>query len=131
TREDLQLTLHPMVDEAKEAVGAMGDDPPLAVLADHYRGLHHFFRESFSQVTNPPIDSLRESRVMTLKTRLGNLGNVLDQEESQCRLLQLESPMMLTSEFEPMRTYMGASAACVGSTFNQPGRTQAHREAVR
>ena len=62
------------------------------MLADQYRGLHHFFRQNFSQVTNPPIDSLRESRVMTLKTRLGNLGNVLDQEEGQCRLLQLESP---------------------------------------
>src|SRR4029077_1533945 len=77
TLEDLELILHPMVEDAKEAIGSMGDDTPLAVLADQYRGLHHFFRESFSQVTNPPIDSLRESRVMTLKTRLGNLGNVL------------------------------------------------------
>ncbi|HSY86475.1 MAG TPA: glutamate synthase central domain-containing protein, partial [Verrucomicrobiae bacterium] len=94
TMEDLEVILHPMVEEAKEAVGSMGDDTPLAVLADQYRGLHHFFRQNFSQVTNPPIDSLRESRVMTLKTRLGNLGNVLDQEESQCRLLQLESPVL-------------------------------------
>ncbi len=79
-----------MVEEAKEAVVSMGDDTPLAVLSDQYRGLHHFFRQNFSQVTNPPIDSLREKRVMSLKTRLGNLGNVLDQDESQCRLLQLE-----------------------------------------
>src|SRR5438270_13151966 len=60
TMEDLELILHPMVEEAKEAVGSMGDDTPLAVLAEHYRGLHHFFRQNFSQVTNPPIDSLRE-----------------------------------------------------------------------
>ena len=79
-----------MVEEAKEAVGSMGDDTPLAVLSEQYRGLHHYFRQNFSQVTNPPIDSLRERRVMTLKTRLGNLGNILDQDESQCRLLQLE-----------------------------------------
>ncbi len=55
--EDLELILHPMVEDAKEAVGSMGDDTPLAVLTDRYRGLHHFFRQNFSQVTNPPIDS--------------------------------------------------------------------------
>src|SRR3546814_2208290 len=83
TVEDLDLILHPMVEDAKEAVGSMGDDTPLAVLSDHYRGLHHFFRQNFSQVTNPPIDSLRETRVMTLKTRLGNLGNIMDEDDTQ------------------------------------------------
>ena len=63
-----------------------------------YRGLHHFFRQAFSQVTNPPIDSLREYRVMTLNTRLGNLGNILDQDESQTRLLQLLSPVLTNAE---------------------------------
>ena len=58
TMEDLETVLHPMVDEAKEAIGSMGDDSPMAVLSDKYRGLHHFFRQNFSQVTNPPIDSL-------------------------------------------------------------------------
>ena len=72
-----------MVEDAKEATGSMGDDTPLAVLSDKYRGLHHFFRQSFSQVTNPPIDSLREYRVMSLKTRLGNLGNILDEDANQ------------------------------------------------
>src|SRR3546814_10891028 len=86
TMEDLELILHPMVEDAKEAVGSMGDDTPLAVLSDRYRGMHHFFRQNFSQVTNPPIDSLRERRVMTLKTRLGNLGNILDEDEAQLRL---------------------------------------------
>ncbi|HEY2112981.1 MAG TPA: glutamate synthase central domain-containing protein, partial [Dongiaceae bacterium] len=131
TMEDLEVILHPMVEEAKEAVGSMGDDTPLAVLADQYRGLHHFFRQNFSQVTNPPIDSLRESRVMTLKTRLGNLGNVLDQEEGQCRLLQLESPVLLTSEFQAMRAYMGESAAVVDCTFNPDGGDNALRDAVQ
>jgi glutamate synthase (NADPH) large chain len=131
TMEDLEVILHPMVEEAKEAVGSMGDDTPLAVLADQYRGLHHFFRQNFSQVTNPPIDSLRESRVMTLKTRLGNLGNVLDQEESQCRLLQLESPVLLSSEFQAMRAYMGESAAVVDCTFNPDGGDNALRDAVQ
>jgi len=59
--EDLELILHPMVEEGKEAVGSMGDDTPVAVLSDRYRPLSHFFRQNFSQVTNPPIDSLREN----------------------------------------------------------------------
>jgi glutamate synthase (NADPH/NADH) large chain len=123
TQEDLELILHPMVEEAKEAVGSMGDDAPLAVLSEQYRGLHHYFRQNFSQVTNPPIDSLRERRVMTLKTRLGNLGNILDQDESQCRLLQLESPILLTAQFQAMRGYMGASAVEIDCTFEIPKAT--------
>ncbi len=79
------MILHPMVEEAQEAVGSMGDDTPVAVLSDRYRGLHHYFRQGFSQVTNPPIDSLRETRVMSLKTRLGNLGNVLDEDSGAVR----------------------------------------------
>src|ERR1700709_1176765 len=83
TLEELESILHPMVQDANEATGSMGDDTPIAVLSDRYRGLHHYFRQTFSQVTNPPIDSLRESRVMTLKTRLGNLGNVMDEDSTQ------------------------------------------------
>ena len=115
--EDMELILHPMVETAQEATGSMGDDTPVAVLSDRYRGLHHYFRQSFSQVTNPAIDSLRETRVMTLKTRLGNLGNVLDETEDQCDLLQLESPVLSSAEFEAMRRTMGASACVVDATF--------------
>ncbi len=79
TLEELEVILHPMVADGSEAIGSMGDDTPLAVLSEHYRGLSHYFRQAFSQVTNPPIDSLRETRVMSLVTRLGNLGNVLDE----------------------------------------------------
>ena len=117
TMEELELLLHPMVEDANEAVGSMGDDTPLAVLSQKYRGLHHFFRQSFSQVTNPAIDSLRETRVMTLKTRLGNLGNVLDEDAQQCDLLQLDSPVLSTAEFEAMRRTMGKNACVVDCTF--------------
>src|SRR3546814_4463607 len=89
TLEDMELNLKPMAETGKEAVGSMGDDTPLAVLSDKYRGLHHFFRQNFSQVTNPPIDSLRERRVMTLRTRLGNLGNILRSEEHTSELQSL------------------------------------------
>ena len=117
TMEELEVILHPMVEDAQEAVGSMGDDTPIAVLSDKYRGLHHYFRQAFSQVTNPPIDSLREARVMSLKTRLGNLGNVLDEDSSQCDLLQLESPVLSTAEFAAMRGTMGTSACVVDCTF--------------
>ncbi len=129
--EDLELILQPMAEEGKEAVGSMGDDTPLAVLSDRDRGLHHFFRQNFSQVTNPPIDSLREKRVMTLKTRLGNLGNILDEDASQCRLLQLDSPVLSNAEFAAMRAYMGDTAVEIDSTFAASGGDTALRDAIR
>ncbi|MDF2096738.1 glutamate synthase large subunit [Aquibaculum arenosum] len=128
--EDLELILHPMVETAKEAVGSMGDDTPLAVLSDRYRGLHHFFRQNFSQVTNPPIDSLRERRVMALKTRLGNLGNILAEDETQCRLLQLDSPVLSNAEFLAMRDYMGETAAEIDCTFDPEGGDTALRQGL-
>ena len=94
TMEDTELVLQPMAQTGKEAIGSMGDDTPLAVLSGHYRGLHHFFRQNFSQVTNPPIDSLRERHVMSLRTRLGNLGNILDEVPEQCDHLLLQSPIL-------------------------------------
>ncbi len=118
TMEDMELILQPLVEDAKEATGSMGDDTPLAVLSGNYRGLHQFFRQNFSQVTNPPIDPLRETRVMSLRTRLGNLGNILDESAEQCELLQLESPVLMTAEFEAMRRYMGDTVAEIDCTFD-------------
>ena len=60
--EDLELILHPMAEEGKEASGSMGDDTPVAVLSSHYRPVSHYFRQNFSQVTNPPIDSLERTK---------------------------------------------------------------------
>ncbi len=130
SQEDLELILHPMVDEAKEPVGSMGDDTPVAILSDQYRGLHHFFRQNFSQVTNPPIDSLRERRGMTLRTRLGNLGNIMDEDASQCRVLRLESPILTTAEFKALRGYMGDSAVEIDCTFPVDGPKTVLRDAL-
>ena len=93
--EELETVLHAMAEDGKEAIGSMGDDTPPAVLSARYRPLSHYFRQNFSQVTNPPIDSLREHRVMSLKTRFGNLKNVLDEDNSQTEILQLESPFVV------------------------------------
>ncbi|MEX2644556.1 MAG: glutamate synthase large subunit, partial [Acetobacterales bacterium] len=130
TLEELELILHPMVETANEAIGSMGDDTPVAVLSDQYRGLHNFFRQKFSQVTNPPIDSLREKRVMTLKTRLGNLGNILEEAPNQCDILLLESPALTNAEFEAMRTYMGDTVAEIDCTFPSGSGEKGMREAL-
>ena len=117
TLEDMELLLHPMAETAKEATGSMGDDTPLAVLSQRYRGLHHFFRQNFSQVTNPPIDSLRERFVMTLGTRLGNLGNILDEVPEQCDHLLLDSPVLTSAEFNALSNWLGDKAVAIDITF--------------
>ena len=133
SHEDLELVLHPMAEDGKEAIGSMGDDSPLAVLSDRYRALPHFFRQNFSQVTNPPIDSLREARVMSLKTRLGNLGNILEEDETQCDLIQLESPVLTNAEYNALRRHMaeaGELAVEIDCTFPASGGRGAMREAI-
>ncbi len=122
TLEELELILQPMAEEGKEAIGSMGDDAPLAVLSERYRGLHHFFRQNFSQVTNPPIDSLRERRVMTLTTRLGNLGNILEENAGQCDILQLPSPILTNAELAEMRRHpiVAKTVVEIDCTFQIP-----------
>jgi len=116
--EDLELILHPMVEEAKEATGSMGDDTPSAVLSDRYRPMSHFFRQNFSQVTNPPIDSLRENEVMSLKTRFGNLGNILDFENlTKDNIYVLESPILSNSQHEKFMVFFSDSVKVLDCTF--------------
>ena len=98
--EDLEIILHPMVEDQKEAVGSMGDDTPIAVLSSCYRPLSNFFRQNFSQVTNPPIDSLRENRVMSLNTRFGNLENILNDKLTEQKSYLLSSPVLSNSQFK-------------------------------
>jgi glutamate synthase (NADPH) large chain len=106
-----------MVEDAKEAVASMGDDTPPAVLSEKYRPLSHFFRQNFSQVTNPPIDSLREYRVMSLKTRFGNLKNVLDEDSSQTEILVLDSPFVGNAQFAELVRNFNAPMVEIDCTF--------------
>ncbi|MGB3177463.1 MAG: glutamate synthase large subunit, partial [Albidovulum sp.] len=115
--EELEQVLAPMAEDGKEMIASMGDDTPAAVLSKQYRPLSHFFRQNFSQVTNPPIDSLRESRVMSLKTRFGNLKNVLDEDSSQAEILVLESPFIANGEFDEMVRQFGDQVAFIDCTF--------------
>ena len=116
--EDLELILHPMIEDVKEAVGSMGDDAPAAVLSDKYRPLSHFFRQNFSQVTNPPIDSLRENEVMSLKTRFGNTGNILDFENlTEDNIYVLESPILSNAQFEKFSDFFKKNIKIIDCTF--------------
>ncbi|MEL6509548.1 MAG: glutamate synthase large subunit [Pseudomonadota bacterium] len=117
TIEELEQILAPMAEDGKEALASMGDDTPSAVLSEKYRPLSHFFRQNFSQVTNPPIDSLREYRVMSLKTRFGNLKNVLDEDSSQTEILVLDSPFVGNAQFAELRKNFNAPCVDIDCTF--------------
>jgi glutamate synthase (NADPH) large chain len=120
TMEDLELLLQPMMEEGKEAIGSMGDDAPLAVLSEQNRPLSHYFRQNFSQVTNPPIDPLREGRVMSLATRFKNLGNVLAQDETQSNVYVLSSPILTNGMYQRMLTELGEEVVRIDCTFAPP-----------
>ncbi len=130
TIEELEVILHAMAEDGKEAIGSMGDDTPPAVLSEKYRPLSHYFRQNFSQVTNPPIDSLREHRVMSLKTRFGNLKNVLDQDNSQTEILQLESPFVSNAHFDAMLKHFADAVVEVDCTFPVGGEPNALRDGL-
>ncbi|TFL18120.1 glutamate synthase large subunit [Jannaschia formosa] len=119
--EELEQILAPMAEDGKEVLASMGDDTPSAVLSEKYRPLSHFFRQSFSQVTNPPIDSLREFRVMSLKTRFGNLKNVLDEDGSQTEILVLDSPFVGNAQFQAMFEHFEDSVTTIDCTFPAGG----------
>ncbi len=117
--EQLETILAPMAEDGKETLASMGDDTPPAVLSRQYRPLSHFFRQNFSQVTNPPIDSLRESRVMSLKTRFGNLKNVLDESSAQTEITMLETPFLANAEFEALMAAFAEQVTRIDCTFGQ------------
>jgi glutamate synthase (NADPH/NADH) large chain len=113
TQEDIDTLLDPMAGEGKEAVASMGDDAPPAVLSHQDRPFAHYFRQAFAQVTNPPIDSLREAGAMSLRTRFKNLGNILAQDETQTQVFVLDSPVLTTGMYDRMLDVVGAGATTV------------------
>ena len=132
TIEELEQILAPMAEDGKETLASMGDDTPSAVLSGKYRPLSHFFRQNFSQVTNPPIDSLREFRVMSLKTRFGNLKNVLDESSSQTEILVLDSPFVANAQFDELTKHFNADLVTLDCTFEAgTGNLNAALERIR
>ena len=130
--EDLELILHPMAEEGKEASGSMGDDTPVAVLSSHFRPVSHYFRQNFSQVTNPPIDSLRENKVMSLKTRFGNLGNILDFDNlTEENIYVLDSPILTNSQFKKFKKFFSKRSKVIDCTFDISLSLKDRIEAIR
>ncbi len=94
----------PMARDAKEPIGSMGTDTPLAVLSERPRLLYDYFKQHFAQVSNPPIDPIREELVMSLVCSLGAEGNLLEEQAEQARALMLPSPLLTCEELASVRT---------------------------
>lgn len=107
TTEEAHLVLRPLYLDGVEPVGSLGDDTPLSVLALKPRLLYSYFRQRFAQVTNPPIDSYRESLVMSLYTYLGARGSLLEETEDHAGLVRLDSPVLTAEQFAAVRDESG------------------------
>ena len=103
TFEDERVVLTPMARDGVEAVGSMGNDTPLAVLSNRPRLLYDYFKQLFAQVTNPPIDCIREELITSAETRLGSEGNLLNPQPSDCRRLEIKWPILTNEEFAKVR----------------------------
>jgi len=103
TVEDLKMIMMPMAAAGQEPVGSMGTDTPLACLSEKPQLLYNYFRQLFAQVTNPPLDAIREELVTSLYTYLGREGNLLSEEPKSCHLIKLKQPILSNSDLEKLR----------------------------
>jgi glutamate synthase (ferredoxin) len=103
TFEDLRLLMTPMARDGVEAVGAMGADTPLSVLSDRPKLLYDYFQQLFAQVTNPPIDSIREEIITSAQTTIGSERNLLQPEPESCHLIKLKTPILSNSELAKLQ----------------------------
>jgi len=105
TQEVVEQVIEPMIKEGKEAVGSMGDDTPLAAFSDKQRNFTDFFKQKFAQVTNPPIDPIREKVVMSLNTGFGEVHNILDEIPSHAHRLKSISPIITGEKLEVLKSF--------------------------
>ncbi|MBW4421441.1 MAG: glutamate synthase large subunit [Myxacorys californica WJT36-NPBG1] len=103
TFEDLRILLAPMARDGVEAVGSMGADTPLAVLSDRPKLLYDYFQQLFAQVTNPPIDSIREEIITSAETTIGSERNLLKPEPESCHLIELKTPILSNKELAKLK----------------------------
>ncbi|MDO7907190.1 glutamate synthase large subunit [Paenibacillus sp. JX-17] len=103
TFEELRKLLEPMATTGAEPIGSMGYDAPLAVLSDKPQRLYNYFKQMFAQVTNPPIDSIREEIVTATGTTIGPERNLLDPEPESCRQIRLDTPVLSNEDFAKIR----------------------------
>src|SRR5262245_42025971 len=103
TDEDIRMILGPMAEGAEEPVGSMGTDTPLACLSDKPQPLFNYFKQLFAQVTNPPIDPIREDMVMSLTSYIGTERNILDETPQHCHTIKLPHPILTNRDLEKLR----------------------------
>jgi glutamate synthase (NADPH) large chain len=121
TSEELRLVVGALARDGAEPVGSMGDDAAPAVLSDRPRILPAYFRQQFAQVTNPPIDPQREALVMSLRTAVGAIGNLLDEQPQDCRRIVFESPILSDDQLRRLRAPQSDGLAAVTlSTLYRP-----------
>jgi glutamate synthase (ferredoxin) len=121
TQEDIKILLAPIMATGEEPLGSMGNDTPPAVLSDRPQPLFSYFKQLFAQVTNPPIDPIREQMVMSLVTSLGPGGNLLQQAPSQARRLEMSHPILSNADVARIRhvTQRDFPAATIPAVFHQ------------
>lgn len=102
--EDIDDIITPMAVDGKEPIGSMGTDTPLAVLSDQPQHISSYFKQLFAQVTNPPIDPIRERMVMSLATFVGNNDNLLEEDPKHCHTVALKHPILTSTELEKLRS---------------------------
>ncbi|NTW53057.1 MAG: glutamate synthase large subunit [Chlorobiaceae bacterium] len=103
TQEDITMQIKPMASNGIELIGSMGNDTPLAVLSNRPRLLYDYFKQLFAQVTNPPIDSIREEIVTSTTVMLGTEGNLLEPDEINCRRIRIPHPILTNEDLEKIR----------------------------
>lgn len=103
THEDLRLLMTPMAKDGNEAIGSMGSDTPLAVLSDKPQTLYNYFKQLFAQVTNPPVDAIREELIMSVETTIGPEANMLEPSPEVARQIKLSSPIFTNENLEKLR----------------------------
>ena len=109
-KEDFNVTIAPMANTGNEPVSSMGNDIPIAAFSDKPQNLYQYFRQTFAQVTNPPIDSIREGLVMSLTHYIGSIsGNLLAEEPLQCRTIKFESPLVTNTDLAKIKSGRNSS----------------------
>jgi glutamate synthase (ferredoxin) len=121
TLEDLRVILGPMATAGAEPIGSMGNDTPLAVLSDRPQMLANYFKQLFAQVTNPPLDAIREEIITSMITTIGCEGNLLAATPEQARLLRLESPVITNAECARIKALGVAPSPRSGTVADHPG----------
>src|SRR5262249_20501419 len=107
TTEDLKILMAPMAQDGNEAVGSMGNDAALAVLSERPQLLYNYFKQLFAQVTNPPVDGIREEIIMSMETTIGAEQNLLEPKPRSARQIKLKTPILKNEELDKLRQLDG------------------------